>query len=203
MARILLVENSKIWRARLEDRLHQAVRSAEIQVESEYEGGRHALREGGPWDLLVTDIGLPPATPELLGEDLLEEAARLGLPAIIVSGTVGVTPQIAFQYARRYGARAFFGKAPFDAEGFIAKVCEVLVRPPPPEVECLVTLDQVAALVNRSKRSLEHYKSAMPPPRVKGGPGQPDEWSWAELRPWLEEKFHRRLPERFPARRRP
>jgi hypothetical protein len=65
--------------------------------------------------------------------------------------------------------------------------------------EGLVTLQQAAAMVSRSKRTLEKHKGEMPLPRVDGGGGRPDEWAWSELRPWLEEKFRRTLPERFPA----
>jgi hypothetical protein len=65
-----------------------------------------------------------------------------------------------------------------------------------------VTLDQVAALVNRSKKTLERLladeKSKMPKPDVEGGGGKPHEWLWSKLRPWLEEKFNRKLPEHFP-----
>jgi hypothetical protein len=66
-------------------------------------------------------------------------------------------------------------------------------------LECLVTLQQAAAMVHRSKRTLEKYKDKMPAPRVQGGGGKPDEWLWSELRPWLQEEFGRQLPERFPA----
>jgi hypothetical protein len=64
-----------------------------------------------------------------------------------------------------------------------------------------VTLDQAAATVNRSKRSLERLKSKMPAPKIRGGGGKPDEWDWAEIRPWLIKEFGRQLPERFPGRR--
>lgn len=67
--------------------------------------------------------------------------------------------------------------------------------------ECLVTLYQAAALVNRSKKTLERRKDRMPLPRVEGGGGKPAEWAWKELRPWLEQEFERSLPERFPADR--
>jgi hypothetical protein len=58
-----------------------------------------------------------------------------------------------------------------------------------------VTLDQAAALVNRSKSTLERRKAKMPAPAVKGGGGRPSEWLWSELRPWLEKAFGRLLPE--------
>lgn len=67
------------------------------------------------------------------------------------------------------------------------------------EAEKLITLDQAAALVQRSKRTLERYKKKLPPPRVKGGGGRPTEWSYADIRLWLEKEFGRRLPAQFPA----
>lgn len=65
--------------------------------------------------------------------------------------------------------------------------------------ECFVTLQQAAAMVSRSKKTLERRKKEMPAPKVSGGGGKPDEWAWSELRPWLEKEFERSLPERFPA----
>jgi len=65
-----------------------------------------------------------------------------------------------------------------------------------------VTLDQAAALVNRTKRALEHYKRTMPKPRVLGGGGKPHLYSWSEMRPWLAKTFGTPdLPEDFPADR--
>jgi hypothetical protein len=70
----------------------------------------------------------------------------------------------------------------------------------PPGEKRHVTLDQMAGLVNRSKRTLERYKTKghLPPPDVEGGGGRPDEWLWPRVRPWLEKQFGRDLPERFP-----
>jgi hypothetical protein len=70
-----------------------------------------------------------------------------------------------------------------------------------PQVQCFVTLQQAAAMVSRSKKTLERRKKNMPLPKVSGGGGKPDEWAWSELRPWLEKEFERPLPERFPADR--
>jgi hypothetical protein len=68
-----------------------------------------------------------------------------------------------------------------------------------------VTLDQAAALVSRSKRTLEKYKqrekNPLPSPDVEGGGGRPDEWRWTRIRPWLEQEFGRSLPEQYPSQR--
>lgn len=62
----------------------------------------------------------------------------------------------------------------------------------------LVTLDEAAAMVHRSKKTLERYLAKMPAPYVQGGGGKPSLWKWDELRPWLEQQFVPDLPERFP-----
>jgi hypothetical protein len=68
-----------------------------------------------------------------------------------------------------------------------------------------VTLDQAAALVNRSKKTLYRYLnkpgSSMPQPDVEGLGGKAHEWRWSILRPWLEQEFGKKLPEKFPSRR--
>jgi len=63
-----------------------------------------------------------------------------------------------------------------------------------------VTLNQAAAIVNKSKKALERYRGVMPQPVVKskGGSGKANLWDWDELRPWLQEKFGLELPEEFP-----
>ena len=70
-----------------------------------------------------------------------------------------------------------------------------------------ITLDQSAALVGKSKAALEKYKKKqgpkmLPAPAVKGENGQADEWDYQQvMKPWLEQNFHRRLPERCPSLR--
>jgi hypothetical protein len=68
-----------------------------------------------------------------------------------------------------------------------------------------VTLDQMAAIVNRGKRTLERLKTRkrnpLPDPDVEGGAGRPDEWIWPNVRSWLENEFGKQLPEHFPADR--
>jgi two-component system nitrogen regulation response regulator GlnG len=75
----------------------------------------------------------------------------------------------------------------------------------PPEPIQYVTLDQMAAIVNRTKKTLENRKrckrNPLPPPDVEGGGGKPDEWKWTTVRSWLEQEFGRQLPEHFPSDR--
>ena len=71
----------------------------------------------------------------------------------------------------------------------------------------LITLDQAAALVGKTKAALEKYKttpgpSKLPPPYVKGRKGQADEWDYPNvMKPWLEANFNRKLPARPPSLR--
>jgi hypothetical protein len=68
-----------------------------------------------------------------------------------------------------------------------------------------VTLDKMAAMVGRSKRTLEKLlnrpRNPFPGPDIEGGGGKPHEWNWAKIRPWLETEFGRALPEQFPGSR--
>lgn len=67
--------------------------------------------------------------------------------------------------------------------------------------EYLVTLQQAAAMVSRSKKTLERRKAKdlkFPMPKVAGGGGKPDEYAWSEMRKYLEAEFDRNLPEHFP-----
>ena len=68
--------------------------------------------------------------------------------------------------------------------------------------EQYVTLDSAAGWAHRSKRTLENYRgNGLPEPDVKGKDGQPHEWRWTTIRPWLETTFNLagKLPERLPA----
>lgn len=64
--------------------------------------------------------------------------------------------------------------------------------------EQLVTLDQMAAIVGAKKRSLERYKGSLPAPKIQGQRGLASKYEWAEVRPWLEQHFAKKLPENFP-----
>jgi hypothetical protein len=110
-------------------------------------------------------------------------------------------------------ARADWGMAVEGAGGEIRRAADVMVAwcqentaPPAGDdtlVECFVTLQQAAAMVNKSKSALEKraQKSPLPLPEVEGGGGKAAEWKWPVLRPWLEKEFNRKLPDRFPGER--
>ncbi len=68
-------------------------------------------------------------------------------------------------------------------------------------VDELVTLNQVAPLTGKSKRTLERYvqQGRLPGPDIRGGDGKANKWYWRTLRPALSEfASSKQLPERFP-----
>jgi hypothetical protein len=80
-----------------------------------------------------------------------------------------------------------------------------VTRPVAAEDVQYVTLDKIAAIVNRNKKTMERLKkrksNPLPDPAVEGGGGKPDEWIWSNVRPWLEKEFNRPLPEQYPTLR--
>jgi hypothetical protein len=69
-----------------------------------------------------------------------------------------------------------------------------------------VTLDQIAACVNRPKKTLDRYLNdpryesrGMPPPDLVGTGGRQHQWLWTTIRPWLVKTFGKtNLPQRLP-----
>jgi predicted DNA-binding transcriptional regulator AlpA len=69
----------------------------------------------------------------------------------------------------------------------------------PVETDPLVNLDQIAAMVYLSKRTLQKYVKEMPVPRRKGRGGRESLWAWSEVRPWLAKRFDMpKIAEHFP-----
>ncbi len=71
----------------------------------------------------------------------------------------------------------------------------------PGGVPQMVTLQQMAAIVNRSKAAVEKIKSKLGAPHGRARNGQAHEWPWAMVRPVLSAQFGRELPEVWPADR--
>jgi hypothetical protein len=81
---------------------------------------------------------------------------------------------------------------------------EVSIHEPAAAVsaDTYVTLKQAAAMVQRSKDTLERLVTdgKLPPPDIRTKPksGKPHEWKWSTIRPALEAEYKRALPEVFP-----
>lgn len=109
-------------------------------------------------------------------------------PELFVDGKIRPRDVLAFIEGKRAGGGGPAGMASEPA-------------PAGAPLDDLVTLSQAAALVNRSKRTLERWKDALPAPDVPGGNGVADRWYWRSLRPVLATKSGMLLPERFPGSR--
>ena len=88
-----------------------------------------------------------------------------------------------------------------------SEILTLVAAPPANPMEAVVadqyvTLDQMAALVKKHKRTLENRKSRQKNPLpfadVEGAGGTTAEWLYAKIRPWLEAEFKKFLPERLP-----
>lgn len=72
-----------------------------------------------------------------------------------------------------------------------------------PSARQYVTLDQMAAMANRAKKTLERWleKGKLPEPDVEGGGGKPHEWLWHRVRKPLQNESGKTMPDRFPSLR--
>lgn len=75
-------------------------------------------------------------------------------------------------------------------------------QPEKPADGFCVRLSQAAGVAGRSKRTLQNWQkddADFPLPVVEGGGGKPAEWRWGDIRPYLEKRVGRPLPEWHPA----
>jgi hypothetical protein len=115
-ARVLVVENSDDWQGILSSEIGQALPGSELSVAGTFQDGVRQL-SGGGWDLIVTDIGLPPSEGIDLGMLFVRLAKKENVPCIVVSGTAPLTRQNVrdLLVGELYMARDFFDKDEFDA----------------------------------------------------------------------------------------
>jgi hypothetical protein len=71
------------------------------------------------------------------------------------------------------------------------------------ELPRYVTLDQMAVVANRSKKTLERWlnRGKLPSPDVEGGGGFPHEWKWENVRAKLQEISGKEMPTHYPTLR--
>jgi nucleoside phosphorylase len=133
--RILLVENDPNWQGQLEEKLQLVLKNISktgyIRIISSFDKAREAMRQDGPWHLLVTDIGLADSvltkrSGEKLGRHLAELAYIMQIPCIVVSGTPTLVPTDVRTFLKQYGAKDFISKADFTGEQFMKSVREAL-----------------------------------------------------------------------------
>lgn len=90
--KVLLVEDEEPWISFLVDDIKECLKDIGftgtecLRVITNFSEASSVLKNEGQWDLLITDIELPPFLPEKLGKTLVEQAYRLQVPTIVVSG---------------------------------------------------------------------------------------------------------------------
>lgn len=137
--RVLLVEDHLDWRAILEDNLKALGLDrggSMLRVASSFEEASKALRQDGPWNLLVSDMGLGGDIRPPLGIRLAEVALEKRVPTLVVSGTMKMTVKHVSRLFTRFKIAGFHGKDDFDASAFRKDVRNVLARagaPLPPD----------------------------------------------------------------------
>jgi hypothetical protein len=159
--------------------------------------------------LIAYLVTLPPAPPGGFSPFYWEEIRRLGAGEL-------PNPEATrrhLEYVRSYNERRHGRTGPDASESDPA--ARTPKQPPAPEnrpeaagrdrdapteLPDLVTLDQMAAAVSRSKRTLERHKTngTLPEPYSEGGGGKFALYDWKVVRPWLEAEFGVTLPVRFP-----
>jgi len=132
--KVLVVEDHEDWQEILAAYVDQAMQNSSnvchTRVVNTFTNAWTMLNEEGPWDLLVTDIGLGAVRPgQNLGKRLVERARYLHVPSIVVSGTPGLTKQEVRDILLEYQAADFFDKFAFDGEKFSQKVRTILHSP--------------------------------------------------------------------------
>lgn len=123
--------------------------------------------------------------------------------------TSSVPPEqvnLVVELLREFPSLRYVGQLKFGANSIPVYQPDELAKlpaPPPAERpigdEPLLDLDQIGALVRRSKRTMRSYRKKMPPPTIPGAGSIPHLWAWCDIRPWLVTTFNvPRLPERLP-----
>jgi CheY-like chemotaxis protein len=125
---ILIAEDNPVW----QDIISRAIRSAlkentdiNVSIVGAYDRANDALEQH--WHLFISDLGFgsPHRSEKLMGKYLVEKAAHMNIPTIVVSGTPS-TPQIARDMIKEYHALDFFWKQDFLSKDFAVKVREAL-----------------------------------------------------------------------------
>jgi hypothetical protein len=145
----------------------------------------------GPLTWLTVACALPPLHPSTFDGGVDDaDLLQLGIP----DDTPPAAADLLYQAQARVEAHA--ARLLADAGMWTRAATESTPSPQDQHV----TLNQAAAIVNRSKTTLRrrYDDGDLPHPDVHGGGGNPHEWKWSKIRPVLEELYRRPLPKHFP-----
>ena len=166
-----------------------------------WEGGAEWLRDGdhrspqqnradvkAMWDharwIYTIDLALGMTNPPSRHVGEVDDATRSEIKAVMVTWASDQIQRLA--------------PTPPPADTTETGTQEIEIAVPPQ----YVTLDQMAAMVPRSKRTLEKLigrdSNPLPDPDIQGGGGKPNEWDWHRIRPWLEQEYGRKFPADYP-----
>lgn len=181
----------------LRDAIHAARESfAEVEFDLyRVEGETSATAEviGFASKLYATLFGFGPGLMRSLPDDDEEVTAKLTLS--FPHGWLGVKEMRLNARDTNQRIRKEIGRAAHLWEGKSLDRVEVSPQ--------YVTLDQMAAVANRTKKTVERWylkgikKGKLPEPDVEGGGGNPHEWLWSHVRESLEQLSGKKMPERY------
>lgn len=124
---ILLVENDSYWQNILEEKIAEALQNIPGAVRprlvTRAPEAHTALLQEGPWDLIITDIGLD-SPQNLPGRQLVEVANKLHVPCIVVTGVATSAVQVK-TFFKRQNVYNYFGKDSFDSKEFIDDIKKI------------------------------------------------------------------------------
>jgi nucleoside phosphorylase/CheY-like chemotaxis protein len=119
--KILIVEDDYSWQIALKNKLNHFTSNGfdnlDIKFIETFDEADQVLKEGS-WNLLITDIGLPPNIRQKLGIHLTELARDLQVPTIVNSATEETTRQDVNYLITEQKILGFFSKEEFDRQKF-------------------------------------------------------------------------------------
>jgi hypothetical protein len=203
----------------LDARLRQPISFATVQRERKQQDGRSPTWEAHNKLKLIRDFNRnlqqgggesastnKPTNSEDAGTDSKPPGDVTGLPVLVTldqaAGPAAPSRGIAEQQTD--GANAASPDASVLADELRRQTNSSLGEPvAESEIPDHVTLNQMAAMVQKSKKTLEKYKDRLPAPIVKvaARSGRADLWLWSDARPKLAELFGtplKKLPEVHP-----
>lgn len=123
---ILLVENECEWQEILKLHIMRALPKTALSTATGFPQANDKLANEN-WQLVVTDIGLPPADSHVFGMQIVQCAHKLNIPCIVVSGAPAMTNQLVADAITKYNAH-FFSKDHLESDPSRQNEFQQLIR---------------------------------------------------------------------------